>query len=391
MDRLIKRFDAAVDGDLMLCEHRGVAYQRNMTTQRVTYTGEYLAHYDRLASTPMSAAINAARVALLARHAPAGCSVLDVGAASGTFVRAAEAAGFSAKGFDVIPAAVDRLKARDAFSTDQSEFDAVTMWDSLEHMDRPGEYLGRVRKGAYLMAAIPVVEDLRRVRESKHYKPGEHLYYWTPHGFIDFMALYGFRLLETSSHETDAGRESIGAFAFKRDLPDRRDHVAAYMEMHASRFYGASATELYLDKVAAVVKEIKPKSILDYGCGRSDLIAHFWRDGDRRLARFDPAIPAWKHMPDGTFDLGICCDVMEHVPMIAVDRVLGDLRTKTAHAFFAISTKLARAKLPDGRNAHVTLLRPSEWKRWIAEYFGPVREVPTQAEHELVLVAGVRP
>jgi hypothetical protein len=32
------------------------------------------------------------------------------------------------------------------------------------------------------------------------------------------MGLYGFRLLEMSSHEVDAGRESIGAFAFCRDF-----------------------------------------------------------------------------------------------------------------------------------------------------------------------------
>ncbi len=35
-------------------------------------------------------------------------------------------------------------------------------------------------------------------------------------GFIAWAALYGFHLIERSTHEIDAGRESIGAFAFSR-------------------------------------------------------------------------------------------------------------------------------------------------------------------------------
>ena len=103
MDRLILRFDAEADNDLMLCEHRGVAYQRDMSKGRIDYGAAYLENYDRYAAGPISDAINAGRVALVARHAPAGASVLDFGAASGIFVRQAARAGFAARGFDVIP------------------------------------------------------------------------------------------------------------------------------------------------------------------------------------------------------------------------------------------------------------------------------------------------
>jgi len=202
------------------------------------------------------------------------------------------------------------------------------------------------------------------------------------------MALYGFRLLERSPHETAAGRESIGAFAFKRDLPDYHDHLAAYQEMHATRHYGASASELYLEDVARVVRTIGPQSIMDYGCGRSDLVAHFWLDGKRRIARYDPAIPAFKDMPEGRFDLVLCLDVLEHVPMYAVDRVLSEVKAKGDRALFTISTKPSRAKLPDGRNAHVTILTANEWTRWIADVFLEVKALPSKWEHELLLAAG---
>ena len=140
-----------------------------------------------------------------------------------------------------------------------------------------------------------------------------------------------------------------------------------------------------------VVQAQKPKSILDYGCGRSDLAAFFWRDGERRIARYDPAISAYKTMPEGKFDLVFCCDVMEHIPMRGVDRVLAEVKDKGAVVLFTISTILARAKLPDGRNAHVTLLTKSEWRRWIGEAFGgALQEFPGKWDHELVLLAGAQ-
>lgn len=388
MDKLIKRWDRLRDGDLCLCEHRGVAYQRDFTAGRIAYDARYLANYDAYAVGPIADALNTGRCAMLARHASAGATVLDVGAASGQFVRQARSCGFAAMGFDVIPEAVKRLRTAGQYADNPGGFDVVTMWDSLEHMDEPEHWLGRVRKGGLLIVAIPVFESLRNVRESKHYKPGEHLVYWAAQGFIEWMALYGFRLIETSAHETDAGRDSIGAFAFCRDLPDYRDHIDAYAQLHEMRHYGDSATELHLETVRKIVSARNPRSILDYGCGRSDLAAHFWRDGYRRIARYDPAIRKYRTMPDGEFDLVLAMDVMEHIPMAYVDRVLTEIREKSAAAVFTISTKLARAKLPDGRNAHCTLLTKAEWTRWIADYFGLVKELPSHSDQELVLLAG---
>jgi 2-polyprenyl-3-methyl-5-hydroxy-6-metoxy-1,4-benzoquinol methylase len=384
VDRLIRRFDAQADSDLVLCEHRGVAYQRDMTKGRKAYDAAYLANYEAYARGPIAEALNNGRMAMLLRHA-SGRSVLDVGAATGVFVRRAREAGLDARGFDVIPEAVERLGE---FYADRPEdFGAVTFWDSLEHMEDPGAYLERVPKGAIVLVALPVL-DLRKIRTSKHYKPGEHLYYWSDVGFVAWMELYGFRVLERSDHETAAGRESIAAFAFCRDLPDYQDHIEAYKVLHESRHYGDSATELHLSLVAQVVRGLKPQSILDYGCGRSDLVAHFWLDGDRRIERYDPAIRRYRRLSDKRFDLVICCDVMEHIPMAGVDKVLGEVRSKGAVALFTISTKLARAKLPDGRNAHVTILTTHEWLRWLKSYFGKLRLLPESTEHQVIVLAG---
>ncbi len=211
MDRIVQSFTAVEDADLMLCVDNGVAYQKDMSAGRVPYDANYLAKCTAYEGNSVAKAVNAGRCALLMRHLPAGATVLDVGAGSGAFVRAAASWGFDCKGFDIIPAAADRLRAIGGYADDLSAFDAVTMWDSIEHMEDPAQCLSAVHKGALLFVSVPVFADLRAIRASKHYRPGEHLYYWGAAGFVDWMASCGYRLLEQSAHETDAGRESIGA------------------------------------------------------------------------------------------------------------------------------------------------------------------------------------
>lgn len=214
VDRRIGSFEGARDGDLVLCESRGVAYQADMTAGRVPYGDDYLAKVRAYEDTPTARAVNRGRVELLQRHLTPGASILDIGAGSGAFVREARAAGFDCMGFDVIPAAVEALG--DLYADVSSTFDAVTLWDSIEHMEEPAECLAEVRRDAAVFVSVPIFRDLRRIRDSKHYRPGEHLYYWTREGFIAWMATNGFWLLEESDHEVEAGRDSIGAFAFRR-------------------------------------------------------------------------------------------------------------------------------------------------------------------------------
>ncbi len=391
MDKLVKRYDYVVDDDLAICDKHGVAYQRDMKKDPIRYDDDYLARYQtpEYMDGKVAQAVVKGRVNFLREYVTRGTNVLDIGACTGAFMKAATAAGYYMRGYDVIDTVVSRLKEEDCFEDKASKFDALTMWDSIEHMRAPEVWLSEIKKGAHLLVAVPIMENIQGVRNSKHYKPGEHLYYWTEDGFKAYMALYGFRWVGTSNHETHAGRKEIGAFAFVRDLPDYRDYVSAYEQMHFTRHYGSSATGLYLEMVASIVKELHPMSILDFGCGRSDLVAHFWNDGSRRIERYDPAIPALREMPDGFFSLVLCCDVLEHIPMFAVDKILQQIRKKSARALFTISLKPSRARLPDGRNAHVTLLSTTEWMRWIAEYFGDLRMIKSSLEHEIVVLAGV--
>lgn len=184
MDRYIARFGSEADGDLRLCYGHGVAYQADMS-QKIEYGDAYLANYETYAAGPINQKLNNGRCALLARHAAPGATVLDIGAATGEFVRFARSWGFDAYGFDVIPEAVRRLQSAGLYADDIARFDVVTFWDSLEHIEDPGQLLDRIRPGAIVLAAIPVVSSLRKVRESKHYKPGEHFYHFCEPEFFE--------------------------------------------------------------------------------------------------------------------------------------------------------------------------------------------------------------
>jgi SAM-dependent methyltransferase len=217
VDSLIAGFSASPDGDLMVCEDHGVAYQRDMSAARVAYGADYLAKVDAYEDTDIARAVNAGRCALLARHIKKGATLLDIGAGSGAFMRAAQAAGFAAKGFDVIPEAAARLRAAGDYASTDHRFAAVCMWDVIEHLEDPEEYLDRIAPGVWLFVSLPIFPDLHAIRASKHYRPGEHLYYFRLQGFIEWMAAHGFRFHEFSTHEMDAGRESIAAIAFRKN------------------------------------------------------------------------------------------------------------------------------------------------------------------------------
>ena len=216
MDSVIAAAPFIADGDLRICPRFGVAYQADFALGRVEYGEDYFAKVCAYEGGEIAQRVNAGRCEMLGRHLAPGARVLDFGSGSGAFLRAAREAGFDAMGFDVIPETVRWLRAVGWYSEDLARFGAVTFWDVLEHLESPAEPLAQLRAGAFAFVSVPIFADLLRVRESRHYRPGEHLYYWTANGLTAWMAVQGFRLIESSRHEIEAGRDSIGAFAFRR-------------------------------------------------------------------------------------------------------------------------------------------------------------------------------
>lgn len=64
--------------------------------------------------------------------------------------------------------------------------------------------------------AMPIYKDQTDCLRSKHYKPGEHLHYWSLRGLIGWFARQGFGCVEINEKESELGREGITSFAFRR-------------------------------------------------------------------------------------------------------------------------------------------------------------------------------
>ncbi|MFU5501148.1 methyltransferase domain-containing protein [Pseudomonas aeruginosa] len=171
------------------------------------YSGPYFEKYQVLDATPMGAALTAARVDMVQRHFDG--EVLDVGIGGGRFV--IESGG---KGFDVNEEAVQWLKSRNAYADPYKGVAAITCWDSLEHVPDPETLVRSV--GEWVFVSMPVYKDQADCLKSKHFKPGEHLHYWSVRGLIGWFAKMNFGCVEINERESGLGREGITSFAFRR-------------------------------------------------------------------------------------------------------------------------------------------------------------------------------
>lgn len=178
------------------------------STPEIVYGDRYWREYQQRDASAMGEALTAARIEFVSRHY-AG-EIVDIGVGGGRFVREARC-----RGYDINPLAVEWLdnsgRYQDPFA---DPIEAATCWDSLEHMPSPETFLRTVTK--WLFVSIPVENTLADWLTSPHYKPGEHLWYWSTSGFINWVFDQGFELMELSDFEIRLGRHDIKSFAFKR-------------------------------------------------------------------------------------------------------------------------------------------------------------------------------
>jgi hypothetical protein len=184
----------------------GIGY---LEAPSIDYGADYFEHYRQLDETPCGAKLTAMRIALLEPYWNGG--VIDIGIGGGRFVLERE----HTLGYDINPQARDWLKSAgkwcDPFSAPVA---AVTMFDSLEHIRDPGPLLAQVQH--YVFVSCPIFTGPAHVLESKHYKPGEHYWYFEQRGLETMMKMNGFKMLYYDTREQDAGRVDIGSAVFKR-------------------------------------------------------------------------------------------------------------------------------------------------------------------------------
>lgn len=180
------------------------------TARPMTYGGDYWNEFVSRDNSEMGAALTKARIDFV-RSGWAGDKrgIVDIGIGGGRFV-----SDMGCRGFDVNQQAIQWLKSQHKWKDPYDCVDVITCWDSLEHIPDPSELIGCVN--CMVFVSLPIFTDVEHIRSSRHYKPGEHIWYWTHDGFVAWMDRQGMTLIECNKMETELGREGINSYAFAR-------------------------------------------------------------------------------------------------------------------------------------------------------------------------------
>ena len=122
--------------------------------------------------------------------------------------------------------------------------------------------------------------------------------------------------------------------------------------LHENPNYGVASVS-YAPLVTQIIDKIKPKDMLDYGCGKGRLSQNIQPSSPLTLEMYDPGREEYSERPSPR-EFVTCIDVLEHIEPDLLDNVLDDLKELTLiHGFFTIHTGPAVKTLSDGRNAHL--------------------------------------
>ena len=148
----------------------------------------------------------------------AGCkgSVLDVGCATGFSLVAAEKLGWEAHGIEYSDFCVDYARSRglnvqqgslDTYQGSEAAFDAITMWDYLEHSSNPRGELTRckelLKQNGIIVLSIPNVDSWSFPLFKKNwigFKNIEHFYYYSRDTLSQLATLAGLSMVDSFYH-----------------------------------------------------------------------------------------------------------------------------------------------------------------------------------------------
>lgn len=177
--------------------------------------------------------------------------ILEVGCGAGHFLSAAQAVGFEAWGTEISSSGLERLRRAgfQAYAGDlpglrlpEGHFDAVALFEVLEHLASPEAYLGEsrrvLRKGGLLVLTTPNFDSLSRRLLADRWRivDPEHLVLFTSRGLHRALERAGFRPLALWSRNIDP-MELARALRHQsqRETEDRQSRTDAYREALASR------------------------------------------------------------------------------------------------------------------------------------------------------------
>lgn len=142
-----------------------------------------------------------------------GRNIFDVGAATGYFLDLAKKRGWYTSGVDISEYAANEATKRGhhVFAGNNldnlnltNKFDAVTMWDVLEHLPDPVDYLKQVNRIMNIDSILAVNTVNRKSLWARFWGkrwqmiiPPEHLFFYSPNNLSKLFEQNGFEIVET--------------------------------------------------------------------------------------------------------------------------------------------------------------------------------------------------
>lgn len=131
--------------------------------------------------------------------------------------------------------------------------------------------------------------------------------------------------------------------------------------------------------VRMLIKQTNLKTILDYGCGTGTLKEYVESQGitDRKWTLYDPGIERISEKPEGTFDLVITTDVLEHVEPSFQEEVITELCNYADMVLYnEIACYMTNVRFKDGpykgKDLHINLQAPDAWRTEIERIARPL-------------------
>lgn len=188
-------------GHCQPCDH----YQLIKWVGIKKYDQEYYEKYCGYEKTRKGEKVNAERWRLIREYLYEGSRVLDWGTGNGSFIRHKGSHGYLVKGYDINAFSPYFVPSPDKYL--DVSWNAITLWDVLEHMMDPVSFLARL-KTDYVFLLVPDMdcgigecENERDVEKWKHFRRDEHQHYFTPESIERALFLGGFMLAEINRYE----------------------------------------------------------------------------------------------------------------------------------------------------------------------------------------------
>lgn len=99
----------------------------------------------------------------------------------------------------------------------QKFYSVVCFWDVLEHLHSLGDIEDILNMTNYIALSVPIKPEACPLKTWKHFKPGEHLHYFTESSLNDVFESYNFKMLIKATPECPP-REDILSLIYQRRL-----------------------------------------------------------------------------------------------------------------------------------------------------------------------------